>query len=264
MALQQYTTHELQQYAARALVLIDLTSLNYNDSNKTIINLCNTKSGTLEMVPVATVCIFSHFIQTARTELARTNSSYIKIATVTNFPHGLPDLELAIYETELAIRRGADEVDIVFPYSALINGDAAIGYEMVKYAKQICGGKILKVIIESGELKTSELIRTASEISIDAGADFIKTSTGKVAINATLLASEIMLKAIKKSGKKCGFKASGGIRTVAEAIPYLDLAANLMGDGWILPSNFRFGASSLLADVLNLLNTDDSNHNTKY
>ena len=252
---------ELDDLAARLLSLVDLTSLNYNDTNDTIINLCNTKFGKSPMVPVAAICIFSHFIQTARSELAKTDSSYIKIATVTNFPHGLPDLDLALNETELAIKRGADEVDIVFPYHALINGDAAIGHEIVKLAKQICGDKTLKVIIESGELKTPELIRKASEISIDAGADFIKTSTGKVAVNATLPATEIMLQAIKVSGKKCGFKAAGGIRTVAEAAPYLDLAARVMGDSWICPSNFRFGASSLLSNVLNILGSENSNNN---
>ncbi|HLX52881.1 MAG TPA: deoxyribose-phosphate aldolase, partial [Aquella sp.] len=185
-----------------------------------------------------------------------------KIATVTNFPHGSSDMDLALHETKLAISRGADEVDIVFPYHYLKNGDSAIGRKMVTEAKKLCGNKILKVIIESGELKTPGLIKEASNISIEAGADFIKTSTGKVAINATLEATEIMLNCIKASGKKCGFKAAGGIKSVIEAAKYLDLTAKIMGDSWITPDNFRFGASSLLGDVMNVLGDGSSTSET--
>ena len=247
--------HELRDYAQQTLGLIDLTSLNDNDNDNIIISLCNKSKTTFGSTPA--ICIYSRFIPIAKNTLQTINPK-VKIATVTNFPHGSSDIEVAIFETELAIKRGADEVDIVFPYHYLKQGNHIIGAQMIKKAKQVCGNKTLKVIIESGELKTPELIKQASEISIENGADFIKTSTGKVTINATLEATEIMLKVIKDSGKKCGFKAAGGIRTVLEAKAYLDLTANIMGKEWINANNFRFGASGLLTDVLNILNCNSS------
>lgn len=241
--------NNLQLKAQQILGLIDLTSLNDNDATATIKNLCTKATTAFGSVPA--ICIYSRFIPIAKTELESRN---IKIATVTNFPHGSNDLELALLETKLAITRGADEVDIVFPYHALIKGDVEIGESMIREAKKICGDKILKVIIESGELKTEELIKLASKISITNGADFIKTSTGKVSVNATLEAAEIMLHTIKKSNKPCGFKASGGIQNVVEALKYLDLAEKIMGSQWINATNFRFGASGLLGDVITILN----------
>jgi hypothetical protein len=119
----------------------------------------------------------------------------------------------------------------------------------VAACKEACGDKLLKVIIESGELKEAALIREASLIAIAAGADFIKTSTGKVAVNATLDAAGIMLAAIRSTGAQCGFKAAGGVRTAAEAAEYIDLAEHLLGEHWVTAEHFRFGASSLLANL---------------
>lgn len=240
----------LRKYAEQTLGLIDLTSLNDNDNDSAIIALCNKSKTDFGYTPA--ICIYSRFIPLAKTTLQTINPE-VKIATVTNFPHGSSDLEIALFETELALKRGADEVDIVFPYHYLKQGNRSIGASMVKKAKQLCGNKTLKVIIESGELKTPELIKQASVISIENGADFIKTSTGKVATNATLEATEIMLMVIKESNAKCGFKAAGGIRTVVEAKAYLDLASKIMGNAWINANNFRFGASGLLNDVLDTL-----------
>ncbi len=240
----------INDIALKTLGLIDLTSLNDNDTDEAIISLCNKTKTPYGSVPA--ICIYSRYIPLARAILNKVNPG-IKIATVTNFPHGSPDVELALYETQLAINRGADEVDIVFPYHYLKNGDTQIGHQMVAEAKRICGDKILKVIIESGELKTTELIKQASEISLDGGADFIKTSTGKVAVNASLEATKIMLNCIKASGKECGFKAAGGIKTVAEASKYLELTIQIMGEEWVNANNFRFGASGLLGDVLGVL-----------
>lgn len=245
----------LKKVAQQTLGLIDLTTLNDNDTDDIVLALCEKASTDFGSVPA--ICIFRQFIPTAKKYFADNNLS-VKIATVTNFPHGGADMELALRETQEAIDLGADEVDIVFPYKSLMAGDQAIGAEMVKKAKQICGDKVLKVIIESGELKTPELIALASDISIANGADFIKTSTGKVPVNATLEATEIMLNAIKKSGRKCSFKAAGGVRLVSEAKDYLDLTAKIMGEEWINSDNFRFGASSLLGDVLNVLNDRES------
>ena len=138
--------------------------------------------------------MYPRFVPVARKTLKEIGAVDIKIATVTNFPHGNDDIGIAVAETKAAVAYGADEVDVVFPYRALMAGNAEIGFELVKACKAACGDDVmLKVIIESGELKTPELIRAASEIAIAAGADFIKTSTGKVAVNATPEAATIML-----------------------------------------------------------------------
>lgn len=245
----------LKEYAKQTLGLIDLTTLNDNDTDEIVLALC--KKATTKFGSVPAICIFRQFIPTAK-QYFTDNNLNIKIATVTNFPHGNDDLQIALKETQEAIDLGADEVDIVFPYKALINGNSEVGANMIKQAKQICGNKVLKVIIESGELKSPELIKLASEIAIQNGADFIKTSTGKVPVNATLEATEIMLNAIKESGKPCAFKAAGGVRLVSEAKDYLDLTSKVMGKDWINATNFRFGASSLLGDVLNVLQDKQS------
>jgi deoxyribose-phosphate aldolase len=247
---------DLQQASRLALQLMDLTTLNDDDSDSRVMQLCadaHTLAG-----DTAAVCIYPRFIPIARKTLKQHNTPHIKIATVTNFPHGNDDLDIAVAETRAAIAYGADEVDLVFPYRALIAGNQAIGSTMVKACKALCGSTItLKVIIESGELKTPELIRQASEICIAAGADFIKTSTGKVPVNATLEATQIMLEAIKASGRDVGFKAAGGVKDAQTANDYLQLAANIMGKEWINSAHFRFGASSLLGALLTQLNVSD-------
>jgi deoxyribose-phosphate aldolase len=242
--------------AQQILSLIDLTSLNDNDTKDNIKSLCYNTTNIYGHVPA--ICIYSRFIPYAK-ELLQTINPKVKIATVVNFPYGSGDIELATFETELAITRGADEVDLVFPYHDLMHNNTDIGYKMLLAAKKICGNKTLKVIIESGMLHSEKLICNASEISIEAGADFIKTSTGKAAVNATLDATEIILNVIKNSGKKCGFKASGGIKTVAEASKYLELTAKIMGTNFINANNFRFGASSLLNDVVGTLASTPTN-----
>lgn len=240
----------LKEIAQTTLGLIDLTTLNDDDTDTTVITLCEKASTKFGNVPA--ICIYKQFIPTAKKYFADHNLD-IKIATVTNFPHGNDNLEIASRETQEAVDLGADEIDIVFPYKALIAGNLDIGATMIKAAKKICGTKKLKVIIESGELQTPELIKLASDISIANGADFIKTSTGKVKINATLEATKIMLTSIKNSGNNCSFKAAGGVKFVREAKEYIDLTTDIMGKNWINSDNFRFGASSLLTDVINVL-----------
>jgi len=245
----------LKQAALTSLTLMDLTSLNDSDNNQTIIDLChqaNTPVG-----HTAAICIYPQFIILAKKTLAELGLSHIKVATVTNFPMGAADVALAVKQTQQAIKLGADEVDVVFPYRALIQGDESIGYELVKACKEACSDQVtLKVIIESGELKSSELIRKASEISIDAGADFIKTSTGKVAVNATLDAAKTMLDVIKEKNLQVGFKAAGGVKTAQDAAAYLSLAQDILGKDWIQASSFRFGASSLLGNLLSQLDVE--------
>ncbi|WP_417362188.1 deoxyribose-phosphate aldolase [Gallaecimonas pentaromativorans] len=243
---------DLQTAARQALGLMDLTTLNDNDTDAKVVVLCHDA-----VTPVgntAAICIYPRFIPVARKTLRELGvEGKVKIATVTNFPHGGDDIAIAVSETRAAVAYGADEVDVVFPYRALMAGNEQVGFELVKACKEACGEVLLKVIIESGELKEPALIRKASDIAIAAGADFIKTSTGKVAVNATLEASEIMLTAIKESGKDISFKPAGGVRTAEDAAQYLELAERIMGPGWLSPAHFRFGASSLLGSLLGTL-----------
>lgn len=242
----------IKTYAQRALHMMDLTSLTDAESADDIIQLCqNAKS---PCGNTAAICIFPRFVPLARKTLAAQGTPEIKIATVTNFPHGNDDIDIAVAETKAAVAYGADEVDVVFPYKALINGNKNVGFELVKACKQACGLHTqLKVIIETGELKTDALITQASEICIAAGADFIKTSTGKVAVNATPKSAELMLKVIKDKNTQVGFKPAGGVKNADDAAIYLDLAADILGADWANKSNFRFGASSLLTNLLNTL-----------
>jgi deoxyribose-phosphate aldolase len=233
---------DLQITAKEAISLMDLTTLNDDDTDEKIISLCHQAHSIAG--DTAAVCIYPRFIPVARKTLREQGTKGIKIATVTNFPHGNADIEIALSETKVALAYGADEVDVVFPYQAFIAGDEKIGYELVKACKEVCGDRVLKVIIESGELKDPELIKRASEIAIDAGADFIKTSTGKVPVNATLEAAKIMLGVIKDKDINVGFKDAQAAKE------YLDLAREILGDDWVNSDSFRFGASSLLNNLL--------------
>lgn len=250
----------LKRSAQTALSLMDLTTLNDNDTDEKVIHLC--QSGNTAFGSPAAVCVYPRFVPIARKTLVEQGTSQVKIATVTNFPHGNEDIAIAVAETKAAIAYGADEVDVVFPYRALIAGNEQIGFELVKACKSECekANVLLKVIIETGELKTAELIRKASEISIQAGADFIKTSTGKVAVNATLDSAKVMLETIRdlNVADKVGFKAAGGVKTTEEAEQYLHLARQILGDDWVNTEHFRFGASSLLGNLLATLKDEQA------
>ena len=240
----------VKETAKKALSLLDLTDLTDDCDAAAIEKLCaqaQTPFGT-----TAAICIWPRFVAQARGILGKNHA--VKIATVVNFPSG--DLAVAdvIAETREAIADGADEIDLVIPYRDFIAGDEAAVTEMVAAVKAACTTPvILKTILEAGELKDPALVREASDLAIAAGTDFIKTSTGKVAVNATLQAAEVMLNAIKASGKPVGFKPAGGVRTVNDAADYLALSATILGDDWATPKTFRFGASGLLGDILAVL-----------
>ncbi|MBQ4859023.1 deoxyribose-phosphate aldolase [Pseudoalteromonas sp. MMG007] len=243
-----------EQYdnAQLAVSLMDLTSLNSSDTTSDIQQLIN--SITPKLGTPAAVCVYSDFVDDAKIALAARELNQVKVATVTNFPTGDAPLSDVINETLIAIERGADEIDLVIPYKALIAGDENTVLEYIQQSKKACGTQAqLKVIIETGELKTDELIIKATNLAIQGGADFVKTSTGKVAVNATLEATKVMLSAIKQSGKRVGFKAAGGVKTVADAKDYLALTCTIMGDDYLQADTFRFGASSLLSDVYKVL-----------
>lgn len=243
-------THELRECAAVALSVLDLTNLKDDCTAADIQDLCakaQTPYGN-----TAAICIWPRFVAQARGILG--DASIVKIATVVNFPSG--DLAVAdvVAETQQAIADGADEIDLVIPYRKLIAGDENVVAEMVRAVKAVCvSPTVLKVILETGELKDMALIRQASTIAIAEGADFIKTSTGKVAVNATLEAADIMLQVIRDSGKNIGFKPAGGISSVKDARLYFRHVNAIMGEDWLMPSTFRFGASSLLNDILAVL-----------
>ncbi|MEO9902664.1 deoxyribose-phosphate aldolase [Nisaea sp.] len=235
--------------AARALSMLDLTSLGDDDTPASVGAML--KRAVTPAGPVAAVCVWPAFVAQAKTALAGTS---VRIATVSNFPHGRPDIAGAVATTKQAVADGADEVDVVWPYDNWLNGNTAIARNLVEACKSACGNTAhLKVILETGRLQTAGAIAGSSRDAIAAGADFIKTSTGKTSVSATLEAAHIMLEAIRESGKPVGLKPSGGIRTTEQAIAYLRLADKIMGPDWATPETFRFGASSLLDALLKTL-----------
>jgi deoxyribose-phosphate aldolase len=179
------------------------------------------------------------------------NASPVRIATVVNFPSGDLPVDEVVAETTRTVADGADEIDLVIPWKAFAAGDEQAVREMIRAVRAAAPAPVtLKTILETGELKDPALIARASDIALEEQADFIKTSTGKVAVNATLEAARIMLEAIRRSGRKAGFKPAGGIRTVEDARSYFALCDEIMGPGWVAPETFRFGASGLLGDIL--------------
>jgi deoxyribose-phosphate aldolase len=242
----------MQDTASLILSMLDLTSLNDGDNTETIERL-SRRAASAAGHPAA-LCVLPRLIPQARTALADQGlQNRVNVATVVNFPSGEEPADEVVEQVRSALTSGADEIDLVFPYRALMNGDEQSGYHLLSRCRQACSGHLLKVILETGELKTRELIQSASEIALAAGADFIKTSTGKVAVNATPEAATVMMEAIRDSGRPTGFKAAGGIRTLEEAIVYLDLARDILGEQWLRPERFRFGASGLLDDLLQKL-----------
>lgn len=234
-----------RKLALRLLPLLDLTSLGEDDTPAQIEALC-ASARTSNGLPAA-LCVYPEHVTTVRRALTGTAA---KIATVVNFPDGGSDSGRVIRETRRALAAGADEIDMVMPYDALRRGDVALAEAAVKACRDACGsGAALKLILETGELVRPELIRQASAIGLAAGVDFLKTSTGKVAVNATPEAATIMLDAIAADGGRCGFKAAGGIRTLADAQTYLDLADSRLGSGWADPVHFRIGASALFVEI---------------
>lgn len=230
--------------------LIDLTTLNSTDTDEKVIQLCQ-KALTCK-TQVAAICVYPRFISTARTQLA---DSPIQLASVaTGFPHGQIPLDLKVKEVEFAVQTGATEIDMVLSRGDFLSGRYDQVSDEIKKIKEACGKSHLKVILETGELESLDNIRKASDLAIQSGADFIKTSTGKSAISATLPAVLVMLESIKdhyqKTGKQVGIKPSGGIRTPEQALSYLALTENVLGPEWLCPELFRFGASSLLDEVL--------------
>lgn len=252
-------TQDAKDLARRAIGLLDLTELGDDATEVAVGDLCRRAVG--KHGTVAAVCVWPHQVKHAAALL---KSTPVRIATVVNFPTGDGSIEDAIALAQRALRDGADEIDVVLPYRALLDGDPERPAAMVAALRKtvVSGdGKTLKVILETGELKRPAMIRKAAEIAIRNGADFIKTSTGKTKVSATLDATEVMLSAIRELDPAVGLKPSGGIRTVADAAQYLDQADRLMGPDWVSSSTFRFGASGLLTALEQALASDRKRSN---
>jgi deoxyribose-phosphate aldolase len=225
------------------VALVDLTSLTDEETDADIAALCEqaqTPAG-----PVAAVCVYGRYVTRAVAGLEGTG---IPVAAVANFPEGDLDTVRAVRETEQAVLDGAREVDVVLPWRAFLAGDRAGAMAVVEATREACP-VLLKVILESGRLQAPEVIGAAARDALAVGADFVKTSTGKLQPAATLPAAAVMLEALRDHGLG-GFKASGGIRTAEDAAGYLELADALFGPEWATPATFRLGASSLLDDLL--------------
>ncbi|WP_105189361.1 deoxyribose-phosphate aldolase [Pseudoalteromonas sp. T1lg48] len=237
--------------AQLALACLDFTRLNERDEEQDIKGFLQQLSAN-KPLPAA-ICIYSQWLTYVRVFMQSHFAEVPALATVTNFPGGDQPLNDVLKHTELALSLGADEIDLVLPYKRLQAGDEQTPLDYVRRAKALCDGRAkLKVIIESGELGLTQVAQ-ATRIAIAGGADFVKTSTGKVAVNATLDAVAVILDELKHSDGTVGLKVSGGVRTLAQAQQYMDLTTEKMGREWLTPERFRFGASALLDELYKAL-----------
>jgi len=239
-----------------ALSMVDLTTLAGMDTPGKVRQLCQKAkepyAGLPELPQVAAVCVYPNMVNVARKALRGTNINIASVAT--SFPSGMSTLESKLEETRRVVEDGADEVDMVISRGEFLKGNYEYVYDEIASVKEACGEAHLKVILETGELQTYENVRKASDLAMEAGADFIKTSTGKVKPAATQPVTLVMLEAIRdyfyETGRMVGMKPAGGIRKAKQAIQYLVLVRETLGTDWLTPDYFRFGASSLANDLL--------------
>jgi deoxyribose-phosphate aldolase len=234
---------------SKLISFMDLTSLNETDTKESITIFC--QKAVTPFGKVAALCIYPQFVETAA---AFSQGKGLEVATVANFPQGEARLSAVLQEIESSIQAGATEIDVVFPYSAYLRGEGSQALSFIKECKAACQGVTLKVILETGALKDLRVIAEVTEAVVLAGADFVKTSTGKIAQGASLEAAAAILLTLKKMlpevKRPLGFKAAGGVREPLDALSYLTLAQNIMGSDWVSPRTFRLGASLLLDKLL--------------
>jgi deoxyribose-phosphate aldolase len=237
--------------------MMDLTTLEGKDTPGKVAYLCRKALQPAEpeydLPPCAAVCVYPNMVKHARKFLGR--NLPVRIASVaTGFPSGQYPRRTKLEEVRRGVADGADEVDMVIDRGSILAGDHAKVFDEIAATKEACGPAHLKVILETGELVTYDNIRLASEIAMQAGADFIKTSTGKVSPAATMPVTLVMLEAIRDyffaTGIRIGMKPAGGIRTSKQALAYLVMVKETLGDDWLTPDLFRFGASTLVNDVV--------------
>ena len=245
----------------RAISCIDLTTLSGDDTARRVERLCAKarqplapdllKALAMKPITVGAVCVYHEMIGPAKAALAGTQ---IPVAAVsTGFPAGLSPFELRVREIEMSVDAGAEEIDIVISRRHVLSGDWQALYDEVKAFRAACGNAHIKTILATGELGTLRNVARASLVCMMAGADFIKTSTGKENVNATLPVSLVMIRAIRdyhdRTGMRVGYKPAGGISKAKDALTYLAMIKEELGDRWLRPDLFRFGASSLLGDI---------------
>lgn len=239
-----------------AMQMIDLTTLEGMDTPGKVTQLCNKAmrpySGPYDIPKVAAVCVYPPFVRIAKKALGDSGINVASVATA--FPSGHATMAEKIAEVKYCVEEGADEIDMVISRGEFLKGNYNFTFDEVAAIKEACGPAHLKVILETGELHTLENIRKASDISMYAGADFIKTSTGKVSPAATQPVTLVMLEAIRdyylKTGIKIGMKPAGGIRDTKTALRYLVMVKETLGADWLSPDLFRFGASALANDLI--------------
>jgi deoxyribose-phosphate aldolase len=238
-----------------AISMMDLTTLEGKDSPGKVRQMCQKARWPHESPDIpscAAVCVYPRLVTVAKKAL---EGSTVKIASVaTAFPSGQSALDVKLADVRRAVEAGADEIDMVIDRGAMLSGEYGVVYDEIAATKEASGPAHLKVILETGELGSYDRVRKASQIAMLAGADFIKTSTGKVTPAATPPVTLVMLEAIRDfyyaTGHRIGMKPAGGIRTAKQALHYLVLVKETLGDAWLTPDLFRFGASTLLNDVL--------------
>jgi len=240
-----------------AVSMMDLTTLEGKDTPGKVAYLCLKALQPLDarygVPPCGAVCVYPNMVRHARRFLGA--DSPVKVASVaTGFPSGQMPLRTRLEETRRAAADGADEIDMVINRGAFLTGEHAMVFDEIAAVNEACGRAHLKVILETGELVTYDNVRIASQIAMEAGADFIKTSTGKVSPAATMPVTLVMLEAIRDyfyaTGIRIGMKPAGGIRNAKQALHYLVMLRETLGDDWLTPELFRFGASTLVNDVL--------------
>jgi deoxyribose-phosphate aldolase len=237
-----------------AIRCIDLTTLEGRDTPGRVLSLCSKAAYPGSGAPrVAAVCVYPNLVATAKAALAGTGVLVASVATA--FPSGLSTLDVKLRDTEAALDSGADEIDMVIDRGAFLAGDERRVFDEIVAVKALCGTRAhLKVILETGELGSYDDIRRASDLALEAGADTIKTSTGKIGTNATLPTALVMAEALRdfyqRTGQRRGLKVAGGVRNTKAAIAYLVLLDETLDDAWLSPDLFRIGASALLDDLL--------------
>jgi deoxyribose-phosphate aldolase len=257
-----------------AIRCTDLTTLEGKDSEGRVRSLCAKavvpRPGWPNVPSVAAVCVYPNLVPAAKDALRGTSVRVASVATA--FPSGLSNIDVKLADTAAAIASGADEIDMVIDRGAFLSGRDQTVYDEIAQVKALCGdpstssGRAvhLKVILETGELGTYDNIRRASDLALEAGADFIKTSTGKVGTNATFPTALVMCEALRdfarRTGERRGLKVAGGVRTTKQALTYLVILKETLGDAWLDPHRFRIGASSLLDDLLMQLEKEETGH----
>ena len=261
----------------KTIEMMDLTTLEGSDTPGRVKQLCAKaihpmppmllepfkNNSRFKPIPsVAAVCVYPNMVPVAVEALQGTNIQVASVAT--SFPSGQVPLKEKLEDVRVAVELGATEIDMVINRGAFLSGRYQEVFDEIVATKEACGAAHLKVILETGELGSLDRVRLASDISMEAGADFIKTSTGKIQPAATMPVTLIMLQAIgdfyKRTGKKIGMKPAGGIRTAKTALHYLVMVKETLGPDWLSPHMFRFGASVLLNDVLRQILKEYSGH----